>query len=337
VSRRVATAELRAALEGCLGQHLGRPMRVVALDRRPAGAASSFELEELVVGLEDAPPLWLAFKNLGREALFGAARTAKPPFLHDPRREIETYRSILSPGGFGAAFVGAVCDAPTGRYWLFVEWVRGDELYAAGEFDVWLGVARWLAGFHACHAGRTEELAGRAPLLRHDGDYYRVWPRRARAVLRARGVRREVRARFDRLAQSYDRLVERLLALPPTLLHGDFYPANVLTQLWTGGVRVWPVDWELAALGPGPEDLAALVAGKWGGAERRAMALAYRDALPSAGGWPPPAEDFLTALDWCRLHVAVRWLGWSADWSPPPVQANDWLGDAVGLADRLGL
>ena len=77
MSPRVATDELRAALEACLAQHLGRPVRVVALDRRPAGAASSFELEQLTVGLDDGPPLWLAFKNLGREALFGAARTGR--------------------------------------------------------------------------------------------------------------------------------------------------------------------------------------------------------------------------------------------------------------------
>jgi hypothetical protein len=33
----------------------------------------------------------------------------------------------------------------------------------------------------------------------------------------------------------------------------------------------------------------------------------------------------------------VQWLGWAAEWSPPPGQRQDWLAEALGLADTLGL
>jgi hypothetical protein len=33
----------------------------------------------------------------------------------------------------------------------------------------------------------------------------------------------------------------------------------------------------------------------------------------------------------------VQWLGWSPDWSPPAEHAHDWLGEALHLADKLGL
>ncbi len=53
----------------------------------------------------------------------------------------------------------------------------------------------------------------------------------------------------------------------------------------------------------------------------------------------PPArkEEFLTALDYCRLHLAVQWSGWSSGWSPPAEHVQDWLGEALSLAEKLGL
>ena len=50
-----------------------------------------------------------------------------------------------------------------------------------------------------------------------------------------------------------------------------------------------------------------------------------------------PAEELLAALDYCRLHLAMQWLGWAAEWSPPPEHSHDWLAEAFTLADRLGL
>jgi len=50
---------------------------------------------------------------------------------------------------------------------------------------------------------------------------------------------------------------------------------------------------------------------------------------------PPAAVP--EALDYCRLHLAVQWLGWAEHWAPPPDQARDWLGEALAAAGRLGL
>jgi aminoglycoside phosphotransferase (APT) family kinase protein len=58
---------------------------------------------------------------------------------------------------------------------------------------------------------------------------------------------------------------------------------------------VCPVDWEMAAVGPGLVDLAALSAGGWTAPEREALALAYYAALVPCENWPPDA--FLVALD----------------------------------------
>jgi len=41
------------------------------------------------------------------------------------------------------------------------------------------------------------------------------------------------------------------------------------------------------------------------------------------------------ALDCARLHLALRWLGWSRDWTPPREHARDWWAEAKGAAERI--
>ena len=92
----------------------------------------------------------------------------------------------------------------------------------------------------------------------------------------------------------------------------------------------------MAGLGPGLLDVAALCSG-WDPDTRHALAMAYRDALAPRSGWPPGEQEFLDLLDCCSLCVAVQWLGWSPGWSAPPEHAQDWLGEAVMLVERLAL
>jgi hypothetical protein len=336
----VGTAELRAALEHALSRHFGVQRRIVKLKRRPSPYRSSFELEELDVHLEDDTTLQLMFKNLSRQAMLEGARRAKPAFLYNPLRQIETYRAILAPNRLSTVTCyGAVVDHAVGRYWLFLEKVPGLELYQVGEFVIWQQVARWLAVMHTRFAGESDALMQAVPLLRYDSDFYRLWLRRARAFLRPAkpSQSQSARRRMEWLAGRYDQVVERLVGLPVTFIHGEFYASNVLVQETAGALRVCPVDWELAAVGPGLIDLAAITAGKWTEEEKAALALAYHGVLAQDGGWQPAPDEFLAALDCCRLHLAVQMLGWSPEWLPPPQHAQDWLGEALRLAEKLGL
>jgi aminoglycoside phosphotransferase (APT) family kinase protein len=157
----------------------------------------------------------------------------------------------------------------------------------------------------------------------------------------AAGTGAPERRAWNRLTRSYHRLVERLASLPTTFLHGEFYPSNILVgDSGSDPARVCPVDWETAALGPALLDLAAYVSGSWTEAERASLIAAYRDALPGpevATAGTSSERDFLETLDGCRLHVAVRWLGWSAGWSPPAAHVHDWFAEALSLGERLKL
>jgi hypothetical protein len=337
-SHTASTAELHTALEHVLSGHYGAQRHIAELERRPSANRSSFAIEELDVHLDDGTSLQLIFKDVSRQGLLEEARAVKPAFLYNPLREIETYRAILRPHRLGATCYGAVVDDQLGRYWLFLEKVPGQELYLV-DFTTWQQVASWLAAMHTRFAGEVELLAQATHLLSYNGDFYRLWMRRAQAFLRQAEASQPGRARhgIEWLAERYDQVVERLVALPVTFIHGEFYASNVLVQETGGELRVCPVDWEMAAVGPGLIDLAALTAGGWTDEEKRVLALAYCEVLDRDGNWPVEPKTFLEALAYCRLHVAVQWLGWSQEWSPPAEHTQDWLGEALHQAEKLGL
>jgi hypothetical protein len=322
---------LLTALGGILDGHFGAPCRIVSLSRELAPYRSSFHLEELALTLEDGRRLDLIFKDLGRQV--GNARQVKPEFLSDSQREIETYRTVLSHERLGTPiFYGAAVDPALGRYWLFLERISGTRLKELGEFPTWELAARWVAGLHAEYAPQVSQLRTRSHLLNYDHEYLERWIGRARHVS---GGTAATARQIDTLAQCYDALIERLGALPVTLIHGEFYPSNILVRDTATGPSVSPVDWEMAAVGPALLDLAAFTSGGWSDAKVLALARAYYEvaAAPFKLG---SFDEFMTALDGCRLFLAVQWLGWSTDWQPPPEHDHDWLTAAIRLAKRLG-
>jgi hypothetical protein len=316
-------ADVLAALRGLRpAAEAGAP---VAIRRRESEYRTSFPLEQIELEFEDGEELRLAFKRLDWSGLDAQGRLAKPRFLHDPCREPAVYAELLEPAALGTPrLYGSVRAAEQERHWLFVEWVEGRELYQVGERPLWEAAAGWLAALHGKLGGERQRHRA-ARLVDHDAGFYRLWIERAREFSRADGGSGPAAVAW--LDQRHEAVVEALLALPRTAIHGEFYAANVLVAGDSAAPRVAPVDWELAALGPGVTDLAALVAGGWSDADRAAIVAAYEASGGSAAG-----------LDFARLQLAIQWLGWAPpEWEPPPGQRHDWIGEAVALAEGLGL
>jgi hypothetical protein len=267
---------------------LGRVVR-----RAPYAYRTSWPLDEVELERPDGSRLRLLVKQLE------GAEVVKPPFIVDPAREIEAYRMLQ----------GELLGTPTcyadGRWWIALERVAGVELWQCDDLNAWRAAARWAARLHARFEARS---LPRGHLLRHDAAYYRRWIHRARALLGERIVP---------LLPAAEIAVGRLTALPATLIHGELYASNVIVA----GARVAPVDWEMAAVGPGVTDLAALLSG-WGAAEQ--------DALMSAYGAVDPAD-----VAAARLQLALQWLGWAKDWEAPAQHRHDWLQEARIAAETL--
>src|SRR5207249_2440184 len=90
------------------------PLEVTRVRRRPFAYRSSSPMAEVDVALRAGGTRRLLLKDLGRDGLLDEARRAKPAFLHDPLREIETYRRSLATARLGTPeLYGAVADEST--------------------------------------------------------------------------------------------------------------------------------------------------------------------------------------------------------------------------------
>ena len=332
--------ELHRELTDQLSHYFGRQLEIVKLDRRISEYCSSFIIEELDVTLNDGTSLALIFKDLSRGALLQGAGSVKPWFFYDPMREIDTYRRILVLHNLGTATCfGARVDRDIDRYWLFLERVPPVLLWQMGELDQWENVARWLAWMHHFLVRETEviESGHIAHLIKYDREFYQRWIKRAVAFVSQgdKSAARKSAAAIEWLGSVYGRVVERLLTMPVTVIHGEFFASNVMIDPTPDSLRVCPVDWEMAAVGPGLVDLAGLTSGGWPSETKDVIAMAYYDGLPRdvTAKWDVPS--FMADLDYCRLHQAVQWLGWSPSWSPPPEHKQDWLKEAICCAERL--
>ena len=297
-----------------------------SIDARPFEYATSFRLAVVTVDFDHGERDVLVMKDFDPARMLPGARRHRAGRPTSPRREIDVYRHVLAPAGIGPRCLATVADPTRLRYWLFIEKIVGVELWQVGDPEVWAAVASWLGNTHRSFSGRHAHLSRWLPVL--DKEWFGAWHRRAVAALgesvdpRAR----ELRTVLDRGGVA-DRLAERLAAMPGTLAHGELYPSNVMVgvsdvEAGAADVRVVPIDWETAALGPPMLDLAALSTG-WDAPTRARLGEAYGPTFDPS------------ALACCRLHLALRWIAVSAGWNPPAAHRQDWIGEALQIADEV--
>lgn len=275
-------------------QELREALGTDSLLRRPWPYRASLPMEELDLGGQR-----LLLKDLS-----SSRDLHRPRLAPDPRREINVYRDVLAPLAVdGTARIAAVDETAAG--WLVLEFIDGTPLWQIGELETWEAAARWLARLHALPVPTDERL------LRYDETCL------------------EERIRLGPDTEPFaHQVAQRLASLPARLIHGDFYPANILVEE-TGRIRV--VDWETCGVGPAVLDLAALISGHWTEQEREQILSAYLAACPAS--LRPSLDDLLCA----RLLLAAQWIGWHAHRRPPREQRHDWQAELDELREKLGL
>jgi Ser/Thr protein kinase RdoA (MazF antagonist) len=275
-------------------QELRKALGAESLHRRPWPYRASLPMEEL-----DLHGQRLLLKDLS-----SSRDLQRPQLAPDPRREIAVYRNVLAPLGVNGTPLVAAADETSAR-WLVLELVDGTPLWQIGDLAVWQEAARWLARLHAL------PLPEHNALVRYDAAHLQE--------------RLELAPATQRFAK---RVGERLAALPIRLIHGDFYPANILVET---GPRIRVVDWETCGAGPAVLDVAALISGRWSEQERQQILDSYLAACPAL--LRLGVDDLLYA----RLLLAAQWIGWHDRWRPPPEQRHDWHHELAELSERLGL
>lgn len=310
------TGALKVGLAAILGQGSATAAELAILDRTPNPYESSFPMEIVTCRVGDAPPLRLLCKYAA-----GFEHNA-----HGHRggieHEVAVHRSVLQPLGAQVARVfGSYRDPASRDVWMAAEYLdEAVRVNKAEDTRAIVMAARWAARFHAA----AEEYVASTPspvLLRYDAAYYRGWAER---TWRFASARRDEFPWLETLCRRFSGIGEELAAAPQTVIHGEYYPRNVL---FVGGI-IRPVDWESAAIGVGEIDLAMLV-DEWPEEIVRTCEEAYRHERWSGADRP----DHHRWLDLARLYIPFRWLGERSEWA-----YNDWVFERLyQAAGRLAL
>ena len=255
------------------------------------------------------------------------------PISRNPAREPLVYRHLLDGAGVASArCFGADADPGTGVYHILVERIEGLQLCHVGDHDAWKEAARALAALHVTLRSRALDAASRrlVPLLEDDAAYDRSWLARAASAI-AHDADRSRRHAFERLVTEYDGIAAMFVQQPPTFIHGECYPSNVVVRTGKNDGRICLVDWEVAAVGPGAFDVAALTSGDWTPEARRRLLHAYLEELQRRGEHTSSLDEFERLVEGCRLQLALQLLAWHREWTPPREHARDWLGEVLAL------
>jgi aminoglycoside phosphotransferase (APT) family kinase protein len=239
--------------------------------------------------------------------------------------EAKVYGQVLQGLAISVpAFQGSFASRGTGATCLVLEYlasgIRVSKLPVPSAMPA---AAAWAGRFHALNEARVRR--GDFPFLtQYTTDYYVGWSRR---TLRYAGAAVTEHPWLGALCRHYEELIPTLTGRPQTVIHGEYTPHNVL---WHDG-RIYPTDWESAALAAGEIDLAILIEG-WDEETVGLCIQAYQQAR-----WPSAAAaPFQLALGVARLYVAFRWLGARPNW-PAEERSHSRFQQLKGLAERTGL
>jgi hypothetical protein len=214
------------------------------------------------------------------------------------------YREVLgSLAASTAPYFGSFENPETFETWLFVKYLDS-ALRLNKTLDpssVLLDAGIWSGRFHA-ECEQILDSGSISFLNEYTPEYYAGWANRAMCYTAAWHDRFPWVAT---LCHSFQRIAP-LLSENLTIIHGEFYPINILVD---DGV-IKPVDWESAARAPGEIDLASLTEGWPDDIVRRCVQEYVRARWP-AGEPVGFAERLLAA----RTYLHLRWLGDSPEFA----------------------
>ena len=232
--------------------------------------------------------------------------------------EARVYEEVLRPAGLAeGVFIGALRSHEVRDTWLVLRFLEdGERVKKVPGPGAMQAAARWIGRLHHSF---EKPIAESAPpwIIRYDETYLRFWQQRALETL-------DDASRADpaisRLSEAFRTEGIPSLVSSITLIHGEYYPKNVL---WSEG-RIVPVDWESAAIGAGEIDLAMLIHG-WPEDLSNACIEDYSGARWPAG----PVTEFPKRYFWARVYTTLRWL---ADSPPSTMVESPYLVELRKLA-----
>jgi hypothetical protein len=162
----------------------------------------------------------------------------------------------------------------------------------SGDSDAVIKAATWIGNFHHLNEGKIPDF-----VKTYDKEYYSIWPERFRELTKDS---HEEHPWLIRLADYFDKNIDSLIYSSQTIIHGEFYPRNILLK---NGI-IYVVDWESAAATAGEIDLASLIEG-WDNDAVENVKAAYVKAR-----WPDGNmvwEEFEKRLLLAQIYFHFWW------------------------------
>jgi hypothetical protein len=307
----------RDALEHGLGVllHQGGCRTVELLDRHVHRESSTFPIEVVTCRIDAGERLELLCKYSANREHDAHGHRGGVAY------EASVYRHVLRSCGLSVPrFRGSYEDPTSGWTWLVMDYLEGAE-----TADSPAGVVRaadWIGRFHAAWEGSAIRSVV-MPLRIYERAYYMGWARR---TVDFAGPDLAELSWLPALCDRFGEIAAVLLERPQTVIHGEYYPLNVLVDVR----NVYPVDWEAAAIGPGEIDLASLTQ-SW-----PPDIVTRCERVYAAARWPEGAPvGFEEALEVARLYWLFRWLG--EDRHRTAKRLNRRIGKLRNAARRWGI
>ena len=314
-------ADLGVGLDTAVRRAAGPRAEVVGVRRAPNPYAAVSPSEVVSVELASGERVSIFVKHLGEEQ-------RSHPDKRVREREARVYGELLGDRDLPVPrFLGSGWNDATGRGDLFLEYVDGWNLKYQ-DLRHWHTAARRLGRLHLAFARRGDRLLGRDFLLRLDRDYLFAWA--GRAVAAVASLSAGLAGRLQRTVDDLDVAANLLAEQPPTLVHNDLAPKNVIADTSASPAgRTCIVDWEMAGVGCGLMDLAHLTYGlpprevEW-------MFDLYGEELTGTG-LMPSREEGKRLLASCQLHGALYRLAHADVWRLPLERVAEWIADSEEL------
>jgi aminoglycoside phosphotransferase (APT) family kinase protein len=311
---------LDAGLHAAVRRAAGPGAEAIGVQRTPSPYAGVFPAEVVTVELASGERISIFVKHLGKEQQGHPDKRVR-------EREARVYGELLGERGLPVPrFLGSCRNDATGRLELFLEYVDGWNLKYQ-DLGHWHTAARRLAQLHLAFARGGDRLRGRDFLLRLDREYLLAWA--GRAVAAVSSLSAELASRLRRTVEDLGATVDLLAEQPPTLVHNDLAPKNVVADTSTSPDRTCIVDWEMAGVGCGLIDLAHLTYGLPPREAERMLDL-YSDELTGTG-LLPSGEEGARLFAACRLHGALYRLAHAATWRLPLERVEEWIAESEEL------
>jgi len=279
------TSTLLKHLSIILGKN-GTPIEIISRNKFPD--YSTFPVELIRCKVEESRLVTLFCKYLG----------GLEPKNFDHRNGVEyeakIYAEVLAKIPLSKiTYYGHSQFMDSGETIIVLEYL-GDNLRVSysTDPDVLLKAAEWIGRFHSL-------LESQAPAFvkTYDKQYYTFWLERFENLVYSFRVEHSY---VTNIIDFFKQNIEIFTSKPQSIIHGEYYPINILIR----DGRIYPVDWESAAVGAGEIDLACLIEG-W---DKELTENAKEVYL--ANRWSPGHNSnvaFEKRLLMAQLYLFFRW------------------------------